>query len=198
MNIEDAKKIAYELHEGQFRSDGATPYIEHPKMVAELVERYGGSERCQCLAFLHDVLEENIEGFCRLNGCPGAYSKFKFLTLAHKKELPLVNDIIFDLIRITDTWESDQREIQEGGKVWYLSKLLITANHDVLLVKLCDMGANIIESAGSRLSQEKRYLKAVECLEMSERKDLTEQHKQLIIDIKSIVNRHIAEKNNEK
>ena len=198
MDIKETEQLAEKLHEGQFRADGQVPYIMHPRMVAALVERYGGSERCQRLALLHDVLEENIKGFCDLNGCPGSYSKFKFLMLAHKKEFSLANDIIFDLIKITDTWETDQHEIQERGKVWYLSKLLIGANHDVLLVKLCDMAANIIESAGSRLSQEKRYLKAVECLEMSERKDLTAQHNQLIIDIKSIVNRHIAEKKNEK
>lgn len=45
MNVETAEKIARILHEDQFRADGVTPYIEHPKAVAELVKEYGGSER---------------------------------------------------------------------------------------------------------------------------------------------------------
>ena len=49
MNIETAEKIARQLHEGQFRADGVTPYIEHPKAVAKLVKEYGGSEKSVCV-----------------------------------------------------------------------------------------------------------------------------------------------------
>lgn len=57
--IDLCKKIAYEAHEGQFRRDGVTPYIEHPKRVVEIL---GASEMSNdtmiCVAWLHDVIED--------------------------------------------------------------------------------------------------------------------------------------------
>ena len=64
MNIEYAKELAYKFHEGQTRADGVTPYIEHPKKVAELVEQYGGNEDSICVAWLHDIFEESGELVC--------------------------------------------------------------------------------------------------------------------------------------
>ena len=55
------------------------------------------------------------------------------------------------MLKLTDTW--DQEEIERNGKVWYLSKLLLTTSSLALTVKLCDMLANIEEKAmGSRIS----------------------------------------------
>ena len=92
-------------------------------------------------------------------------------------------DILFDLAKISDHWDADQKEIKERGKVVYLVKLLLTATSDLLLVKLCDMLANIRESKGTRKSQEKRYRKAVRCFSELGDKSLTEAHKQLITAI---------------
>jgi (p)ppGpp synthase/HD superfamily hydrolase len=91
--------------------------------------------------------------------------------------------IVFDLAKVSDHWEADQREIKERGKVVYLVKLLLTASSDLLLVKLCDMLANIRESKGTRKSQEKRYRKAVRCFSELGDKSLTEAHKKLIAAI---------------
>ena len=181
MNIETAEKIARQLHEGQFRADGVTPYIEHPKAVAELVKEYGGSEKSVCVAWLHDIMEENAEGTRKLLGLDRIDSRVRFImNMRSRKDWA---DVCFDLAKISDHWDAEQKEIKERGKVVYLVKLLLTASSDLLLVKLCDMLANIRESKGTRKSQEKRYHKAVRCLSELGDKSLTEAHKQLITAI---------------
>ncbi|TWT30158.1 GTP pyrophosphokinase [Posidoniimonas corsicana] len=50
-----AKQIATDAHAGQFRRDGVTPYIEHPRAVAS---RVGDDPRLVAAAWLHDVLED--------------------------------------------------------------------------------------------------------------------------------------------
>lgn len=181
MNIKLAEKIATELHAGQFRADGVTPYIEHPKAVAELVKEYGGSEKSVCVAWLHDIMEENAEGTCKLLDLDKINSKARFvMDMRGRKDWA---DVLFDLAKISDHWDTDQKEIKERGKVVYLAKLLLTASSDLLLVKLCDILANIRESNGTRKSQEKRYRKAVSCFSELGDKSLTEAHKQLIATI---------------
>jgi len=51
----DAEFVATIAHDGQFRRDGVTPYIEHPRAVAS---RVGDDEKAQSVAWLHDVLED--------------------------------------------------------------------------------------------------------------------------------------------
>ena len=47
--------IATEAHEGQYRRDLKTPYIEHPRKVVSLV---GDDVELKAIAWLHDVLED--------------------------------------------------------------------------------------------------------------------------------------------
>lgn len=178
MNIKLAEKIATELHDGQFRADGITPYIEHPKAVAKLVKEYGGSDKSICVAWLHDIMEENAEGTRKFLGLSRIDSRVHFMMAMKDREL--WQDIYFDIAKISDHWDADQQEIKERGKVVYLTKLLLNASSDLLLVKLCDILANICESNGTRKSQEKRYRKAVSCFSELGDKSLTEAHKQLI------------------
>jgi len=49
-----AMRIAIKAHEGQFRRDGKTPYINHP---ADVVGRVS-SDTSKAVAWLHDVLED--------------------------------------------------------------------------------------------------------------------------------------------
>ena len=51
-----AMLIAVAAHKGQFRRDGVTPYIEHPKAVAEKLA--SESDAVRAAAWLHDVLED--------------------------------------------------------------------------------------------------------------------------------------------
>ena len=52
--VDLAEVIAKAAHAGQFRRDGVTPYIVHPKAVADSLENV----RYKAVAWLHDVLED--------------------------------------------------------------------------------------------------------------------------------------------
>lgn len=57
--LERAEMIARRAHASQFRRDGVTPYIEHPRaVVAKLANE---SEEVRAVAWLHDVLEDTEE-----------------------------------------------------------------------------------------------------------------------------------------
>lgn len=51
--VEEAEAFAAKMHEGQVGKDGK-PYIEHPRMVASMVD--GETEKA--VAWLHDVVED--------------------------------------------------------------------------------------------------------------------------------------------
>ena len=194
MTITTAKYLAELFHEGQTRADGVTPYIEHPKKVAELVEKFGGSEDYICVAWLHDIWEESLDKFCD-------YFKIEKKNAIHRVGMfRLLKDkedwcgIRFPLMNISDHWYNDQEKIKKRGKVAYLSELLIHSTPEIVLVKLCDMLANIMESDGSRMSQETRYFKAIQCLKMAERKDLDKPHAELIATIEAHYNIHKSRK----
>lgn len=188
MTKDYAKEFATKIHEGQFRADGVTPFISHPARVAELVERNGGDECAVCVAWLHDVFEEGIPRIEQEWNFPVKHrgSVFKYATKHDRRWY----DVFLPVIVLTDTW--DQDEIERHGKVWYLSKLLLTASSLVLTVKLCDILANIEESNGSRISQEKRYLKAVRVLLAAERNDMNPYQVKLCNSIIDMVERHIS------
>ena len=192
MTITTAQYLAELFHEGQTRADGVTPYIKHPKKVAELVEKIGGSEFCIALAWMHDILEESadmIKEYFKLNRNIEDKDKF-YLDMCSIWEQPF----IVALCRLSDHWTSDQDTIKNSGKVAYLAELLIGGSSDVVLVKLCDMLANIMESDGSRMNQETRYFKAIQCLKMAERNDLDNRHNELIANIEAYYNIHKSRK----
>ena len=56
------------------------------------------------------------------------------------------------------------------------------------------MLANILESDGTRMSQETRYFKAIQCLKMAERKDLDKRHEEVIATIEAHYNIHNSKK----
>ena len=192
ITITTAKYLAELFHEGQTRANGVTPYIEHPKKVAELVEKFGGSEFCIALAWMHDILEECADKVKEHFHIPTINFKPKFMI--HMRHI-WDHSFVYALCKLSDHWDSDQFEIKQGkGKVAYLAELLISGSSDVVLVKLCDMLANIMESNGSRMSQETRYYKAVQCLKMAERKDLDKRHEEVITTIEAYYNIHNSKK----
>ena len=191
MTITTAQHLAELFHEGQTRANGVTPYIEHPKKVAELVEKFGGSEFCIALAWMHDILEESADKVKEHFHLTDVTSKSRFMLQMRDR---WEQSFIFGLCKLSDHWDTDQFEIKGKGKVAYLAELLIGTNADIVLVKLCDMLANIMESNGSRMSQETRYYKAIQCLKMAERKDLDNRYNELITNIEACYNIHKSRK----
>lgn len=53
-----AYEIAQKAHEGQFRRDKITPYFDHVKDVARIVQMRGGNDEEIAAALLHDTLED--------------------------------------------------------------------------------------------------------------------------------------------
>ncbi|MDP2925458.1 MAG: HD domain-containing protein [Nanoarchaeota archaeon] len=54
-----AEEFAMKAHKGQYRLDGKTTYIEHPRNVARLLKEAGiKDENILCAAWLHDVVED--------------------------------------------------------------------------------------------------------------------------------------------
>ena len=185
MTITTAKYLAELFHEGQTRADKVTPYIEHPKMVAELVEKFGGDDEAIALAWVHDILEESADKVAAHFHLEPQHLEAKprfWMQMKDRWE----SGFCMKLSKLSDHWKSDQDIIQFRGKVAYLAELLIDADRKVVLVKLCDMLANITESKGSRMSQETRYYKAIQCLKMAERKDLDERHEEVIAKIEAL------------
>src|SRR3990172_1532064 len=56
--LKRAKIVATEAHHGQKRWDG-TPYIGHPKAIAEALATDAWPALFQIVAWLHDVVEDN-------------------------------------------------------------------------------------------------------------------------------------------
>lgn len=54
--VKKCSDIAFEAHNGQFRRDGKTPYIEHCFAVAKRVAHLGN--KYICVALIHDLLED--------------------------------------------------------------------------------------------------------------------------------------------
>lgn len=193
MTITTAKYLAELFHEGQTRTDKVTPYIEHPKKVAELVEKFGGDDEAIALAWVHDILEESADKVAAHFHLEKKHieSKARFwMKMKDRWE----SGFCIELSHLSDHWKTDQDTIKSKGKVAYLAELLIDGDSNLVLVKLCDMLANIMESNGSRMSQETRYYKAVQCLKMAERKDLDERHEELITTIEAYYNIHNSKK----
>ena len=56
--FEEAMAYAVEIHAGQTRKGGSTPYVSHPMAVCSLVLEDGGSEDEAIAALLHDTVED--------------------------------------------------------------------------------------------------------------------------------------------
>ena len=197
--LSDIKSLAYELHAGQTRSDGHTPYIKHPELVAKLVSDYTVDDKLIAVAWLHDIIEESSDRIKQA---------FKgLITLATDENYVQAswNDAIYILtkdyqvtagvLRLTDSFDYIQDYIKTKGKVEYLSLLLSSLPIGYCLVKLCDMLANMTESNGTRMSQETRYFKAVCNFEKSVN-NMDGNCKAVINRIKDIYAKHSSKVNN--
>lgn len=65
--IKLAREIATKAHEGQYRRDKVTPYIVHPKAVADRL--INESATVVATAWLHDVIEDTEVTASSLSAC---------------------------------------------------------------------------------------------------------------------------------
>lgn len=71
-SVADADALAEHAHHGQVDKAG-NPYIDHPRAVADLLRKAGGSDNAVMAALLHDVVEDTDVSLDQLRalGYPG-------------------------------------------------------------------------------------------------------------------------------
>ena len=108
--------LATEAHSYQYRRDGVTPYINHPKAVADSLA--GESDQVIAAALLHDVLEDTK------------------LTEQDLRELN-IDDAVIEAVKLLT--KGDDQPYEE-----YLQTIL--TNEIALKVKLADIKNNLSDS----------------------------------------------------
>lgn len=110
--LETALRLAMEAHEGQF-DKGGHPYILHPMKVMHYLK--SDDEELQCIALLHDVVEDN--------------KKFTFKRL---REEGMSDRVIMAVRALT----------KMPGETHDEYKQRVIANKDAIKVKKCDLRHN--------------------------------------------------------
>lgn len=55
---ERARRFAINVHVGQYRDDGYTPFSDHPVMTAQILEQVTDDPNLIAAAYLHDIIED--------------------------------------------------------------------------------------------------------------------------------------------
>lgn len=107
-------------HAHQERKGSGMPYFVHPRGVAWLVKRYGGTTVQINAAFGHDLLEDTETSFEEIAVVSG-------------------NEAVAELVlELTN----NRHIIEEVGKTEYMTDKLCSLSKDALLIKLADMVYN--------------------------------------------------------
>lgn len=115
---EKAKQFAHQAHQGQFRKDGATPYIKHPIAVAEILRKYGiNDDAILSAALLHDVVED----------CNVSLEQ-------------IMDNFGSNITRLVDGMT--QRKSKESKKNY--RKRIVNNTNDVKIIKLADVLHNML------------------------------------------------------
>lgn len=130
--IELLKSIAESAHKGQFRRDGITPYVEHPKAVAESLSNW--NEYVIAAAWGHDISEHD------------AARRYTFAELDFLGVYPTVIEAIKALTH-------QKGESYEA----YLEK--VSKNEIAKIVKVADIQHNLSDDPSE--NQKKKYKKAL-------------------------------------
>lgn len=167
-----ALEFASKKHEGQYRkSIDHKPYIEHPKMVADLIEKYKGHshaiDELKAASYLHDTCEDTETTFEEL------VKNFGIQVASLVMELTNINEFK-DII----------------GKAKYQAISLSHMSNWALDIKLCDILANLSDLTDiededfiKRVISDKTYIIWYQVKNRS----LTETQKNIIADIVNIL-----------
>jgi len=166
MKILKAIQFASTKHKGQVRRVSELPYITHPIVVMELVQKYKGSskhiEELKCSALLHDTLEDTDTSYFELEREFGS----------------MVASLVLEL-------SSDKEKIKEIGKHPYIKEKMLGMSQYALTLKLLDRFSNILDEPGKNYTK-----KTVELMEylMNNRKDITKRQQMIIGHIVDYIN----------
>lgn len=163
MLVIKAISFAATKHKGQERKGSGLPYVIHPIIVMELIQKYKGNskdiEALKCAAILHDVLED---------------------TDCDSKELerefgPLVASLVMELT-------SDKIMIKKFGKKEYIKNKMINMSKYAFILKLLDRFSNIIDEPRTKYVYD-----TIETLDFikTNRADITERQSLIILDIEN-------------
>ena len=163
MLVIKAIAFASEKHKGQERRGSGLPYVTHPIIVMELVQKYKGDSKhiqeLKCAALLHDVLEDTE---CTYQEIEREFS-------------PLIASIVMELT-------SDEVRLKELGKNEYLKQKMLKMSQYAFTLKLLDRLSNIIdEPRGGYVSKTLNMMAFL----LKEREELTERQKNIISDIQN-------------
>lgn len=110
-----AFSITHAAHEGQFRRDNETPYVNHPIEVSKRVSDEG--LEAMCVALLHDVIEDN--------------EKYSAARLLEMGVLPIIVDAVVAMTKVK-------------GKDYFKDYLpRVKANKLAKIVKIADIITNL-------------------------------------------------------
>tara|TARA_B100000745_G_C20141255_1_gene391263 strand:+ start:291 stop:794 length:504 start_codon:yes stop_codon:yes gene_type:complete len=118
-----AKDYATKLHKGQFRRDGKTPYIKHPREVVKKLKKDFNIKDQYILAgaWLHDVVEAGGD-----------------LDEIHK----IFGGKVADKVNLLTNWKTYGKDLDY---ILYAMKMKFNAPPDVKLIKYCDVMVNIAD-----------------------------------------------------
>lgn len=136
----NAKEIATLAHQGQFRRDGVTPYINHAQEVAQTFET-GSLEHD--VAWAHDLLEEEGSGHDKQSLLDAGFEPVvveAVVLLTHAKHQPYA-EYIENIVYYSKTSE---------------------AHSLALKVKIADMAANLADAPTEH--QIKKYTNALKII----------------------------------
>lgn len=159
--------FAAKKHEGQFRADGVTPYIEHPIKVAELIKKYKKSRNIDAIvaaALLHDTLEDT-------------YTSYREL-------VDNFGEIVASMVMEVTTASYMPHLVGKGN---YLKHKMLDMSNYSLCIKLADRLANVMDAKSlPEDRREKTVFDTYEIIEyLEENRQLTEAHLNLINAIKT-------------
>lgn len=165
-----AIEYATYYHDGQKRKDGS-PYVEHPKRVANYVALYKDSshmENLLCAAVLHDVIEDTDATY-----------------------LDILDNFGIEIASLVQELTNDFAAQKALGKAQYLSDKMIRMTSWALVLKLCDRLDNVKDLVFAPDDFKKRYIN--ETLEILKRltilRELTETHQAIVDDIYNEISR---------
>lgn len=168
MNLDYDYVLAFatKKHEGQFRADGVTPYIQHPIKVAEIIKVYKKSKNIDAIiaaALLHDTLEDTYTSYKEL--------KVEFGEMVASMVLELTSAKVVTTMM---------------GKGRYLKHKMKYMSPYAFVIKLADRLANLQDLGGLPIERRDKTIKEtkeiVEFLEVE--RALTEPQIKLIDAIK--------------